>query len=104
VKVDPAVASALVLGAVSLCVGLLTYRNNRAGQSATNVIENRKVDQSEFDSITRELRESLESVKEDLQHEKDQRRLSNGYARTLAQVLRDHDMPVPPPPDGLDLP
>lgn len=45
----------------------------------------------------------MDRIEKALRHEQEQRRLSNAYARTLAEVLREHHMPVPPPPDGLDL-
>jgi flagellar biosynthesis GTPase FlhF len=83
--VEPAVASALLLAAASLGVGLLTYRNNRAGMTATNAIENRKVDQSEFDSITRELRASLVDVRRDLDEEREMREKADERAAAAEQ-------------------
>jgi hypothetical protein len=57
----------------------------------------------EFDQYRKANDERVAGLVRDLNHEQQQRRMSNAYARTLAQVLRDHDMPVPAPPEGLDL-
>lgn len=133
---QPAVASALVLAAASLLVGLLTYRNNRAGQNATNVIESKKVDLEEFREVQtrnekaleradkeREAdRARIERLEEALMEERQAREAADERAAAaetraqraeqraerlerrvtqLEQVLRDHDMSVPPPlPDS----
>jgi NAD-specific glutamate dehydrogenase len=116
--VDPGVASALVVAVGGLVVSLVTNRNNRRGQQSTSEIEGRRVGRDEFDSITRELRESLDDVKKELADERDLRAKSDERAAAaderaktataatrrlvrrveqLENVLRDHDMPVPPP-------
>ncbi len=95
---------------VALITGLFVWLGRQADAKATREVaaaqrrlEERKVDVQVFrDSLT-ELRNRLDEVDEALRHERDQRRMSNGYARTLADVLRNNGMPVPPPPDGLDL-
>ena len=43
------------------------------------------------------------ALQEALAHEREQRRMSNGYARTLAQVLRQNNIVVPMPPPDLDM-
>lgn len=125
---NPAVASALVLAAASLLVGLLTARNNRVGQSATTAIESRKVDLDEFREYRETVSERLgwaekrigeleDMVKDERERREEaeqragraERRAEQAEARAarlerrvgqLEQVLRDHDMPVPPTAEG----
>lgn len=108
---NPTVQSAIVSGVAIIVIAVITQRNNRRGQDATNVLEGKrveldgkKVDLSVLMESVEDLRRRLADVETQLGREKDQRRLSNGYARTLAQVLREHDMAVPPQPEGLELP
>ena len=70
-----------------------------AGDLRDDAVEAWRGARAELDELKRKVRD----IETSLRHEQEQRRLSNKYARTLAQVLRDHNMPVPPPPDGLDL-
>lgn len=67
------VLSALVVAGFSAVVGIVTLRQNRKGAKATEALEQkntelaeRTVAKEEFDSIVRELRESLNTVKADL--------------------------------------
>lgn len=66
--------------------------------------EDKKVDLSVLQASIVDLTGRLGRVENDLEHERSQRKLSNAYARTLAQVLREHQMEVPAPPPELDLP
>lgn len=77
--------------------------SKRASDRAQNT-EDKKVDLSVLQASVTDLTGRLGRVEEELAHERSQRKLSNAYARTLASVLRDHQMEVPPPPPELDLP
>lgn len=70
---DAGVASSLAVSVVALVAAYLTYRNNRAGQTATDKIETRKLDRDEFDSLREELWAQLEGVKADLREEREMR-------------------------------
>lgn len=70
-----------------------------AGDLRDDAVEAWREARAELD----ELKKKVSAIEASLRHEQEQRRLSNQYARTLADVLRQHNMPVPQPPDGLDL-
>jgi len=76
-----------------------------ATQASANVTLHAEVAdlRNQLGSLRREMQTKIDGLYNDLAHERGQRRMSNAYARTLAEVLRDHDMPVPEPPDGLDI-
>lgn len=94
----------------ALGVAKLSDRGTERGQNATTAIENRKLDQNGKTVDLTVLMESMEALRKrvddlegELSHEKEQRRLSNAFARTLARVIREEGIAVPPQPAGLDL-
>ncbi len=139
---DAGTLSSLAVSGVALVVGLLTYRNNRAGQNATARIEDKKVELNgkQFDlqalgqtvqtlqaevarldgdlgeerearraaesraDEEREARKRAEQSAEDAKREatRAMRKLTRRVAQ-LEQVLREHDMPVPPALADVDL-
>lgn len=108
---NPAVQSAIVSGLVGLAIWYFSNRANQRAIAAAGLIESRrlntedkKVDLSVLQASIADLTGRLGRVEDELVHERSQRKMSNAYARTLAQVLRDHQMQVPPPPVELDLP
>lgn len=108
---SPVVQSAIVSGVIGIMLWYLSNRANRRAIAAANIIstrqvdtEDKKVDLSVLQASITDLTGRLGRVENDLDHERSQRKLSNAYARTLAQVLRDNDIPVPEQPAELDLP
>lgn len=108
---NPAVQSALVSGVIGLAIWYFSNRANQRALTAAGLIESRrlntedkKVDLSVLQASITDLTGRLGRVEEELAHERSQRKLSNAYARTLASVLRENRMAVPPPPVELDLP
>ncbi len=108
---SPLVQSALVSGVIGLVLWFFSNRANQRALEAARVIQNRqantedkKFDLSVLESSIERLTERLGQVEDDLKHEREQRKLSNAYARTLAAVLRQNQMEVPAPPPELDLP
>ncbi len=100
--------AAVIVGVPTLWVGLATVRQNRQGAKTTAALEDGKLDLARFEAFEKRSDAALArqdarivDLEDALEHEKSQRRLSNSYARVLAQVLRDHQMPVPQPPAGL---
>lgn len=94
---------ALITGGFGYLGIRATNKANATNVAATNAIKGREVDLTTLKDSVADLVRRLAAVEDDLEHEKDQRRMSNAYARTLAQVLRKHGMPVPPPPADLDI-
>lgn len=108
---DPTVRSAVVSGVVAFAIWFASDRASKRAKAATDALENRRIDNegrvvdlSVLTQSVETLQGRLDDVEEDLKHEKEQRKLANTYARTLAQVLRDEGLTVPPPPAGLDFP
>ena len=63
---NPIVAGALagvIVGIPSFVIAVVTLRQTRASHKDTMVLEERRVGREEFDSVTRELRESLDDEK-----------------------------------------
>lgn len=94
----------------ALAVAKLTDKGSQRGQETSAALENRRIDidgKSVNLTVLTEsidaLRHRLDDVEKELTHEKEQRRLSNGFARTLARILREEGIAVPPQPAGLDL-
>lgn len=115
----PAVWSAIVIALGSLAVAVVTNRQNQKGAKATNALTERVVDREDFQAIVDELRESLTDVRTELaevkralaeevtarreaerraQRAEDQAARLERRVSQLEQVLRDHDIPVPPLP------
>jgi ribosomal protein L29 len=98
---------------VSLHAEVAQLRNELAGlrqeaadaraEAARQVREVRTEAARAMVQLREEMQQKIDGLCKELEHEQEQRRLSNGYARTLASVLRAHDMPVPEPPAGLDI-
>lgn len=114
---DPAVLSAVVIALGSLAVAVVTRNQNIKGAAATNALSSRVVDREDFQAIVEELRQSLVDVRAELAdvrlelksesaaRERAERRAGDAERRAvrlerrvsqLEQVLREHDIPVPP--------
>lgn len=124
---DAGVISALVIAAGSVLVAVVTTRQNRQGQKATEKLNERVVNREDFEKVMDRMDKDLvryekrvgdlenrldDEVKERMKAddraseaekraervEKHAERLEK-RVRQLVAVLEEHDIPVPPMPD-----
>lgn len=77
--------AAVVVTSGSVLVAVITVRQNRRGATATNQLEERKVDLDVFESSVAELRLSLKEVRDELAEERSARRGSDEKAAAAQQ-------------------
>ncbi len=116
---DPGVYAALVAGVFSVIALVITTRQNRKGAEATNALNERVVDRDDFEAVMTRMERDLErsekritDLETRLEAEVDARERAEERAvgaerraaalerrvTQLEEVLRQHDIPVPPPP------
>jgi predicted RNase H-like nuclease (RuvC/YqgF family) len=70
--VNAAIYSTLLTVIGGVVIALITKRQNERGQRATTALAERTVDREEFDSITRELRQTITDLRDDLKAMRDE--------------------------------
>lgn len=123
---NPAVWSALITASGLFLIAVITNHQNKRGEKATNALAARVVDREDFDAVMTRMEKDLErsdkritDLERRLEAEVDAREKAEARAvraeqradeaerrgarlekrvSQLEQVLRDHDIPVPPVP------